>query len=344
MGNPGLRGEKGEAGVSGMMGAPGKQGGKGIQGLNGRDGLKGNRGRDGPPGYKGDQGERGYQGQKGVEGPTGPPGPPGSTSPWSTLLSGHRTTEGYFEMPGGPYQSTGSSKKRPRRNIEDQTFEKYGAKIESLEKQIKEMKEPKGGDKTNPARSCKDMHECSINYNDGFYWIDPNQGSASDAMFVYCNFTNNGQTCIYPDTPHDKDASHSLDIQDRTWFSQSHNGFTISYKAIKRTQLNFLRLLSEFVTQNVSITTSNNVHIQQIDFRRLTWTNGQRDVDNGIVTIDSKCNETNCNVASILSSYDVDILPITDFRVHPVVKNVLLNVNDDYSTSYTFYVGPVCFT
>ena len=32
----------------------------------------------------------------------------------------------------------------------------------------------------------------------GLHWIDPNQGSPKDALFVFCNFSTGGETCIYP--------------------------------------------------------------------------------------------------------------------------------------------------
>lgn len=32
----------------------------------------------------------------------------------------------------------------------------------------------------------------------GYYWIDPNEGPADDAVKVYCDFTFNA-TCVYPD-------------------------------------------------------------------------------------------------------------------------------------------------
>lgn len=52
---------------------------------------------------------------------------------------------------------------------------------------------------------------CSLNYNImldwcpffvhliGDYWIDPNQGCHRDSIKVYCNFTADGETCLYPD-------------------------------------------------------------------------------------------------------------------------------------------------
>lgn len=33
----------------------------------------------------------------------------------------------------------------------------------------------------------------------GDYWIDPNQGCHRDSIKVYCNFTADGETCLYPD-------------------------------------------------------------------------------------------------------------------------------------------------
>ena len=32
----------------------------------------------------------------------------------------------------------------------------------------------------------------------GYYWIDPNEGPADDAVKVYCDFAFNA-TCVYPD-------------------------------------------------------------------------------------------------------------------------------------------------
>ena len=38
----------------------------------------------------------------------------------------------------------------------------------------------------------------------GLHWIDPNQGSPKDALFVFCNFSTGGETCIYPQDYKDK--------------------------------------------------------------------------------------------------------------------------------------------
>lgn len=33
----------------------------------------------------------------------------------------------------------------------------------------------------------------------GDYWIDPNQGCHKDGIKVFCNFTADGETCLFPD-------------------------------------------------------------------------------------------------------------------------------------------------
>lgn len=33
----------------------------------------------------------------------------------------------------------------------------------------------------------------------GDYWIDPNQGCHKDGIRVFCNFTADGETCLFPD-------------------------------------------------------------------------------------------------------------------------------------------------
>ena len=33
----------------------------------------------------------------------------------------------------------------------------------------------------------------------GWYWIDPNLGMPDDAIYVYCNMTGTGETCVFPD-------------------------------------------------------------------------------------------------------------------------------------------------
>ncbi len=46
----------------------------------------------------------------------------------------------------------------------------------------------------------------------GDYWIDPNQGCHRDSIKVYCNFTADGETCLYPDKRIEMVSLHSLAV------------------------------------------------------------------------------------------------------------------------------------
>lgn len=132
------------------------------------------------------------------------------------------------------------------------------ASIESIKKEIEEIRRP-SGTQANPARSCKDLYLCNKGKQDGFYWIDPNQGCPDDAIRVYCNFEAEGETCVYPD-------EDSAKVERKTWtrsseedvyFSELDGGKTISYNNVGKVQLTFLRLLSETGKQNFTVSCKN---------------------------------------------------------------------------------------
>lgn len=86
----------------------------------------------------------------------------------------------------------------------------------------------------------------------GWYWIDPNLGMPDDAVYVFCNLTAMGETCIYPDK--DRAVLPSY-IQwrkedDNDWYSNLKDGFQVTYDSIGSVQMTFLRLLSEEGYQN----------------------------------------------------------------------------------------------
>lgn len=63
----------------------------------------------------------------------------------------------------------------------------------------------------------------------------------------------------------------------------------ISYTRLSKVQLNFLRLLSEKLTQNITIKTSHRIQIDETRFRRLTWKNGIKEVDEETIFTDTVC-------------------------------------------------------
>lgn len=60
----------------------------------------------------------------------------------------------------------------------------------------------------------------------GNYWVDPNGGCNSDAIQVYCNFTDGvAKTCV---TPEKQQAARKSWSGDSIWFSSLSGGFKAS--------------------------------------------------------------------------------------------------------------------
>lgn len=65
----------------------------------------------------------------------------------------------------------------------------------------------------------------------GWYWIDPNIGMPDDAIYVYCNMTGGGETCVFPDIhssqmpniPWRKEGNRN------NWYSNLRGGFKVSW-------------------------------------------------------------------------------------------------------------------
>lgn len=68
----------------------------------------------------------------------------------------------------------------------------------------------------------------------GWYWIDPNLGMPDDAVYVYCNMTSSGETCVFPDIH----SSQMPNIPWRKeggkndWYSKLRGGSRVSYRII----------------------------------------------------------------------------------------------------------------
>lgn len=59
----------------------------------------------------------------------------------------------------------------------------------------------------------------------GHYWIDPNGGCISDAVEVYCNFTEGtAKTCIMPEK---SQVERQQWTGDSVWFSSKQGGFQV---------------------------------------------------------------------------------------------------------------------
>ncbi|MEQ2167375.1 hypothetical protein GOODEAATRI_003593 [Goodea atripinnis] len=183
------------------------QGPPGLKGASGPGGSPGSavvrlcpQGEQGGPGQKGSKGDKGEAGEDGEAGDPGPVGIPGRLGPIG--LTGDLGQQGEAGPNGalgleGPIGKTG-----PRGS------------------QGHPGKPGPQGLRGIPGPAVRD------------YWIDPNQGCHRDAFKAFCNFTAQGETCLYPDK---KFQSFSYSASDGV--------------SIHIVQLTFLKLLSATAKQ-----------------------------------------------------------------------------------------------
>lgn len=114
------------------------------------------------------------------------------------------------------------------------------------------------GTKESPARTCKDLAQAHSDYESGTYWIDPNQGSTSDAFEAYCNMKTM-ETCVHATPNQVPKAAWYVGPKRRMWFGEEmKNGFVFTYTT-DVAQFQFLHMLSSSATQNITFLCRNMV-------------------------------------------------------------------------------------
>lgn len=290
-----MKGPQGPIGIKGEPGPLGLLGNKGNDGPHGLPGLVGPPGPKGVPGSSGPKGETGPSGPPGPPGPPGelPLLPPEllfqRDAPYDPEDSGRFKREansgnnigdvsvdGSDDIDGsdgggvssasgasGGSGSGGSSgdgfgnKKRQKGEAPDdfdvKLMDMY-TNIYTMRQDLERMKKPIGT-KDNPARTCKDLYYGHPKFKDGWYWIDPNLGMPDDAVYVFCNMTVSGETCVFPDVHSSKIINIPWRVaREDAWFSDLRGGFKITYESTGVVQMTFLRLLSSYAYQNFTYT------------------------------------------------------------------------------------------
>uniref|UniRef100_A0A8C4TI57 Fibrillar collagen NC1 domain-containing protein n=1 Tax=Erpetoichthys calabaricus TaxID=27687 RepID=A0A8C4TI57_ERPCA len=343
-GDPGRKGDKGHAGLIGLIGPPGEQG------------EKGDRGLPGPQGPQGPKGDIGAIGQRGDPGPPGLPGPPVSIPP---LILGYGPAADMIE----PLPIQGERKRRRHtENIqEDQIMNDDGsnvngmeevfASLNSMKSEVEQMRKPLGTQES-PARTCKELQMCNPDFQNGEYWIDPNQGCHRDSIKVFCNFTAEGETCLYPEKKFEsvKLASWSKE-KPGSWFSEFKRGREFTYidsdgNPVSVVQMTFLKLLS--ATAHQTFTYNCQKSVAWYDSTSVTYSNSLRfkggnheEVSHNktptfINAVYDGCQSRKVSDHTVLqiSSLKVDFFPIKDVAVSDFGQS---------SQKFGFQVGPVCF-
>ncbi|CAG2206030.1 COL5AS [Mytilus edulis] len=357
VGPPGVIGDPGPKGHPGPQGPPGEKGDRGPLGQNGPPGLMGVEGMPGSPGQEGPpgpKGEQGLDGPKGNIGPAGPMGPPGEQQAFPAEL-------GRYMNQGDKAGSNG----RRRRSVPDFQsdmaimVEDMGSKqvelkegvtlvvsrlfsqIDQLRAEVKKIRYPTGQEDS-PAPTCRDIQMVHEDAKDGWYWVDPNLGSPSDAMKVWCNMEAGGQTCVHPLK---KSAGEPLKAWPRKkdgnpFFSEMKGGSTIEYP--DEVQLAFLRLSSLEASQKFTYYCKKSIAWFDSEMSNydqaitLEGYNKEKIDTTDVSNVNDGCADRSGEGKTIFDVYasDVSILPIMDFAPK------------DYGADgqeFGFEAGPVCF-
>lgn len=67
-----------------------------------------------------------------------------------------------------------------------------------------------------------------------WYWIDPNLGMTDDAVYVFCNITGQGETCVFPDI-HSRQMPNipwRKEGEKTDWYSNLRGGFRVSSRIL----------------------------------------------------------------------------------------------------------------
>jgi collagen type II alpha len=166
-------------------------------------------------------------------------------------------------------------------NIELTEEERRGLVLkayEQLKSTFEKFKRP-DGQKTSPAKTCRDLAVAQPDLKSGNYWIDPNEGDIRDAILVYCDLEKRA-TCILPKPTQTAELSPK-NVDQESWLSEIPGGMKITYKADSN-QLGFLQLLSAHAQQNITYNCKKSVayfHKEKNTHRRglkfLTWNDSE---------------------------------------------------------------------
>ncbi|KAL1022444.1 hypothetical protein UPYG_G00027690 [Umbra pygmaea] len=356
-GIPGLQGQKGmfgQQGSKGQAGARGQQGAVGPQGFKGNPGPAGRKGQLGPKGLQGDFGLRGPSGKRGYPGLPGHFGKRGLKGvqgmPGAKGLKGQRGVPGKPGAPGHPRkrqpEARGKwkgSKKFPRQNriITRRTLASL------LEQDSSSHFSWPHGTKDSPATTCYELGLVNPHLQDGYFYMDPNQGCPFDAIQVFCNFTAGGSTCIHPVRSEIKanwEAEKKKSNKSIKWFSQLDGGYKFEYAGLDVVQLRFLRLHSNSVSQRLTIACPVN-HTSTPNWKRATKSvlqflgNSGGEIGSRYVIVSRNGCEVEVKVragGSIeIHRGEMELLPFKDMSVE--------ERGGYWDTELRANLGPVCF-
>nr|XP_032653574.1 collagen alpha-1(II) chain-like [Chelonoidis abingdonii] len=276
------------------------------------------------PGLFGQKGLKGFQGLPGPKGKPGLPGAPGLAGPRGPSLN-----VSMEELKHLIYSTNKLS------------YARVWALLDNLGHELKLLVDPPNGTKDNPAANCKELLLAQPGLPDGYYYIDPNQGSPQDSLLAFCNFTAGGETCIAPvrnQVPIKAWLRAYTSKDTFEWFSALPGGFLLEYQGASTVQLRFLKLHSSLATQKVSYSCrpDSNGGEPQLE-KAIKFLVDSRE-QSYLSTLPGCMLDNESSITDAIfqfSTEDLALLPLRDLAVFH---------NGDVSHQFGFTVGPVCFS
>lgn len=242
-------------------------------------------------------------------------------------------------------RKSNSKKKKAKDDLGPKFLDMYSS-IYSMRQELDRMRRPVGT-RESPARTCKDLWYGHQQFENGWYWIDPNSGMVDDAIYVFCNMAAEGETCVHPDIH----SSQMPNIpwrkeNDKTdWYSNLRGGFRISYETVGHVQMKFLRLLSQEAYQNFTYTCMNSVawfNSNQENFDSSIKFLGDNDMEIGyetklapsVIVDGCRTGRSKSETVFEIRTKRVEYLPVIDF--YPVDYG-------QHQQAFGFQMGPICF-
>lgn len=236
------------------------------------------------------------------------------------------------------------------KETEGKGMEEVFASLSSMKVEVDGLRNPHGT-YLSPARTCKELWLLHPELPNGDYWIDPNQGCHRDSFKVFCNFTAEGDTCLYPAK---KFQSVKLAAwkgeKSNTWYSKFRKGKQISYSGadevpVHVVQLTFLQLLSATAKQTFTYHCLNSAawlhaasfsHQHALRFRGADGVELTHENTHYISALYDGC-QTRSGQERTVFEFDAPLsttLPIIDVAVPDFGKG---------NQKFGFQVGPVCY-
>lgn len=234
--------------------------------------------------------------------------------------------------------------KSGRRDMQyDQPIEEREAAYENLNRAREALSRTARptGLRTSPGQTCKDIKQASPQAQNDYYWVDPNEGSAMDAIQVYCDFETE-ETCLIPQTEEYTSQRWTKDTKPGFFMEDINNGKEFCYQNCEETdaqQIKFLQLLSSAARQTITYNCLNSspkgAILAAASGDDLKSSKGRFKRSTVIQVHDDCVSDNQWHTAQFtVRTNKTEILPIVDIKLHDVGKD-----NQQFGVE----VGLVCF-